>query len=148
MLSGSANRESGSTSNLSLMDGTVWMVTNNSNITNLANTSSTIELAPPIGGAFKSLTTVNYAGADGTIGLNTFLGADGSPSDLLVVNGGTATGSTNLRITNAGGPGAYTTANGILVVDAVNGGATANDAFTLAGETRRFPQLPSIPKRL
>ena len=35
------------------------------------------------------LTTTNYIGAGGTIALNTFLGADGSPSDKLVINGGT-----------------------------------------------------------
>src|SRR4029077_5726552 len=52
------------------------------------------------------LTTTNYVGASGTIALNTFLGTDGSPSDKLVINGGSATGSSFLRITNAGGPGA------------------------------------------
>ena len=68
--------------------------------------------------------------------LNTFLGADGSPSDRLVINGGSATGNSFLRITNAGGPGAETVANGIPVVQAINGGTTAPGAFTLAGEVR------------
>ena len=82
------------------------------------------------------LTTTNYVGAGGTIALNTFLGADGSPSDKLVIaNGGSATGSSFLRITNAGGPGAETVANGIQVVQATNG-TTAPGAFTLAGEVR------------
>ena len=40
--------------------------------------------------------------------MNTFLGADGSPSDRLVINGGTATGKSFLRINNVGGPGAET----------------------------------------
>ena len=75
-------------------------------------------------------------GTGGTIALNTFLGADGSPSDKLVINGGTATGNSFLRITNAGGPGAQTVANGIPVVQAINGGTTAPAAFTLAGEAR------------
>ena len=48
----------------------------------------------------------------------------------LVVNGGTATGTTSLDISNVGGPGAETTGNGILVVNAINGAMTAG-AFTL-----------------
>ena len=75
------------------------------------------------------------AGA-GTLGLNTFLGADGSPSDRLIVNGGTATGNSLLKITNTTGPGAQTVANGIPVVQAINGGTTASGAFALAGEVR------------
>ena len=83
------------------------------------------------------LTTNSYIGIGGTIAMNTFLGADGSPSDKLVINGGSATGNSFLRITNAGGPGAQTVANGIQVVDATtNGGTTAPGAFTLAGEAR------------
>jgi outer membrane autotransporter protein len=82
------------------------------------------------------LTTTNYIGTGGTIAMNTFLGGDGSPSDRLVINGGSATGSSILRITNAGGPGAETVANGIAVVQAINGGTTAAGAFTLAGEVR------------
>ena len=78
------------------------------------------------------LTTTSYTGAGGTIALNTFLGGDGSPSDRLVVNGGSATGNSVLRITNAGGPGAETVANGIPVVQAINGGSTAAGAFQLA----------------
>ena len=82
------------------------------------------------------LTTTSYAGTGGTIAMNTFLGGDGSPSDKLVINGGTATGNSFLRITNAGGPGAETVANGIEVVSAINGGTTAPGAFMLAGEAR------------
>ena len=68
--------------------------------------------------------------------LNTFLGTDGSPSDRLVINGGTATGATRLRITNTDGPGAQTTCNGILVMDTINGDTTAPGAFALTGEVR------------
>jgi outer membrane autotransporter protein len=77
------------------------------------------------------LTTSSYTGNGGTIAVNTFLGADGSPSDRLVINGGTATGTTSLLIHNAGGPGLETTANGILVVNAISGATTAPGAFTL-----------------
>ena len=82
------------------------------------------------------LTTNNYVGIGGTIAMNTFLGADGSPSDKLVINSGSATGNSFLRITNAGGPGAETVANGIAVVQAINGGTTAPGAFALVGEVR------------
>ena len=83
------------------------------------------------------LTTGNYIGQGGTIAMNTFLGTDSSPSDRLVIQGGTATGNSFLRFTNAGGPGALTTANGILVVDAVNGATTATGAFTMANPELR-----------
>ncbi len=68
--------------------------------------------------------------------LNTFLGTDGSPSDRLIINGGTATGAMGLLIHNTTGPGALTLANGIPVVQAINGGTTALGAFALAGEAR------------
>jgi outer membrane autotransporter protein len=63
--------------------------------------------------------------------VNTFLGADASPSDKLVINGGSATGFTTMLVTNAGGGGALTVANGILVVDDVTGQSTAPGAFAL-----------------
>ncbi|MFD4837385.1 autotransporter outer membrane beta-barrel domain-containing protein, partial [Achromobacter sp. NPDC058515] len=78
-----------------------------------------------------TLTTPNYAGQGGRIAMNTYLGADDSPSDRLVINGGAASGSSSLIVSNAGGAGAVTTGNGILLVDAVNGGATSASAFTL-----------------
>jgi T5SS/PEP-CTERM-associated repeat protein len=83
-----------------------------------------------------NLTTTSYIGTGGTIAMNTFLAGDGSPSDKLIINGGSATGNSFLRITNAGGPGAETVANGITVVQATNGGTTAVGSFALAGEVR------------
>jgi fibronectin-binding autotransporter adhesin len=78
-----------------------------------------------------------YQGVGGTLAINTFLGGDGSPSDRLVINGGAATGSTTVHVTNVGGPGVETTGNGIPVVNAINGATTAPGAFTLAfGELR------------
>ena len=79
------------------------------------------------------LTTTSYTGAGGTIAMNTFLAGDGSPSDKLVINGGTAGGNSSLQIINAGGGGALTVGNGILVVDAITGGTTVPGAFALAG---------------
>ncbi|EEA02436.1 outer membrane autotransporter barrel domain protein [Burkholderia sp. H160] len=82
------------------------------------------------------LTTGSYIGNGGTLAIDTFLGDDSSPSDKLVINGGTASGTTNLAVTNAGGPGALTRGNGIPVVEVTNGGTTATGAFSLAGEVR------------
>ena len=79
------------------------------------------------------LTTTSYTGTGGTIAMNTFLGGDNSPSDRLVINGGTASGTSGLRITNAGGSGDLTLGNGIPVVVATNGGTTAPGAFGLSG---------------
>ena len=79
------------------------------------------------------LVTTSYVGQGGVIAMNTFLGADNSPSDRLVINGGTATGTTALVFTNVGGPGALTTANGIEVIQAINGATTAGGAFTEGG---------------
>src|SRR5262245_59174782 len=131
-LTGAAFTASNSTSNLVLSNGTRWDMTGSSNVTDLTNNDSTIQFAPPVGGAFKTLTTVNYGGVGGTIGLNTFLGTDGSPSDQLVISG-VGRGSTTLSVRNAGGPGAETFGNGILVVNAISGGTTEPTAFSLKG---------------
>jgi len=76
----------------------------------------------------------SYVGAPGSrVALNTFLGADNSPSDRLVIRGGTASGASTLQVSNTGGGGALTTGDGILVVDAANGATTAASAFGLGG---------------
>ena len=124
----------GSASSLMLIDST-WEMTGNSNITNLTNDPSVINFLPPVGdptllSSYKTLTVNNYVGEGGQIRLNTYLAGDGSPSDRLIVNGGTATGTTKVIATDTGGGGALTTGDGILVVDAVGGGTTAPGAFT------------------
>ena len=139
-VTGSAFTAPGSVSNVTMVNGSLWNLTGSSNLTNLTNAdTSLIDFSPPVGGAFKTLTVVNYIGAGGTIGLNTFLGNDSSPSDKLVIDGGTGTGNSFLRITNAGGAGALTVANGILVVDAINGATTVPGAFALAGPVLAGP---------
>lgn len=135
---GSAFTAPGSVSNVSLLDDSRWIMTGSSNVTNLLNDPSLIQFTPPSGdptllGSYKTLTTVNYIGEGGAIGLNTYLGTDGSPSDRLVIDGGTATGNSFLRIANTTGAGAVTTGNGILVVDAINGATTVPAAFALGG---------------
>ncbi|VIO70592.1 hypothetical protein CI1B_32460 [Bradyrhizobium ivorense] len=65
--------------------------------TYLVNDPSLIQFMVPIGdptllSSHETLTVVNYTGAGGIIGLDTRLDTDGSRSDRLVINGGTATG--------------------------------------------------------
>ena len=140
-LQGVISTQNGSTSRVNLTQNTIWTMTGNSTATTVINDNSQIIYTTPTGdptqlASYKTLTAGNYTGVNGTIGLNTFLGADNSPSDKLIINGGSATGNSLLRITNAGGPGAETVANGIPVVQVMGGGATAPGAFALAGEVR------------
>ena len=140
-LTGAILTESGSATTVALRGGTVWNMTGSSVVTNLTNDGSGIVFSPPAGeptllASYKTLTATNYVGAGGTMAINTFLGGDGSPSDVLVINGGAATGNTMVRVTNTGGPGAETTGNGILVVNAVGGATTAPGSFALEGEAR------------
>lgn len=132
VLTGTTTTADASRFNLTLADSR-WNLTGNSTLSTLVNDPSLIVFAPPTGGAFKTLTVANYVGQGGGLLLNTFLGADGSPSDRLVISGGMASGQSTLAIANAGGPGAITTANGIQVVQPVNGATTAADAFTMSG---------------
>ncbi|MPZ39462.1 MAG: autotransporter outer membrane beta-barrel domain-containing protein [Rhizobiales bacterium] len=93
-----------------------------------------IDLTNGTSGATDSLTIAgNYAGAGGQLAIQTSLGADNSPSDKLVISGGAATGSTGISVTNAGGSGGITTADGILAVQAANGATTAPGSFSLTG---------------
>lgn len=73
----------------------------------------------------------NYVGDGGLLLLNTVLGDDSSASDRLVIDGGAASGTTGVTILNAGGTGATTMQNGIMVVEALNGATTASGAFAL-----------------
>jgi type V secretory pathway adhesin AidA len=140
-LTGAILTDTVSTSTVTLGAGTTWNMSGNSNVTNLTNNDSTINIPAPTGdptqlSSYKTLTTVNYTGAGGKILLNTFLGGDGSPSDRLIISGGTAMGTTGLTIHNTTGPGAETVGNGILVINAINGGTTMPGSFALTGEVR------------
>ncbi|CEJ12344.1 Outer membrane protein IcsA autotransporter precursor [bacterium YEK0313] len=84
-----------------------------------------------LGGAPGTTLTVtgDYAGAGGTLRLNTQLGGDASPTDRLVVEGGTS-GATTLAVVNRGGIGAPTV-EGIKVIDVAG---ASNGTFALAGD--------------
>jgi len=80
------------------------------------------------GGTRSTLTVLgNYIGSGGVIAMNTVLGADDSATQALVVNGDTS-GTTTLNIHNAGGVGAPTSGDGILVVEVAG---ASNGVFSL-----------------
>ncbi|MEN3930476.1 autotransporter outer membrane beta-barrel domain-containing protein [Microvirga sp. W0021] len=128
---GIATTGSNSLSNLALT-GSDWLMTGNSEVTSIANNASTITFAPAGASAFKTLSVTNYTGAGGNIVLNTVLGGTGSPSDRLVIlNGGSASGTTNLFINQVGGTGSQIVGDGILVVEAQGSATTTTSAFRL-----------------
>ncbi|MDB5701521.1 MAG: transporter [Sphingomonadales bacterium] len=127
-----------STSTLYAGNGFNPLISASAGGTMTVNNAGTIDLTNGTSGAGDTLTIRgNYVGQNGTLKLQTVLGSDNSLSDRLVIDGGKASGSTTIQITNAGGLGAATTGNGIEVVGAINGGTTtattSKDAFTLAG---------------
>ncbi|WP_434779512.1 autotransporter outer membrane beta-barrel domain-containing protein [Neisseria sp. Ec49-e6-T10] len=98
-----------------LDNNSVWNMSASSDISTLHH-AGRIHFSAPAGNHFNTLTIQNdYTGNEGTFYLNTKLDGDGSPSDQLVVSGDT-NGSSQLHITNAGGMGALTVADGIEVV--------------------------------
>ncbi len=98
------------------------------NVTNAGR----IDLTNGSGGAGDAFTIAgNYTGNGGALYLDTVLGADDSASDRLVISNGLASGTTGVGILNAGGAGAETVADGILVVQAINGATTSANAFAL-----------------
>ena len=113
----------------------LWNVTASSSLTSLSNAGTVAFVAPSgdptLASGYKTLTALSYVGAGGVVSINTYLGADNSPTDKLLINGGSATGHTSLVVNSTGGFGALTVGNGIEVVEAVNGATTAPGAFTL-----------------
>ncbi|WP_170125130.1 autotransporter outer membrane beta-barrel domain-containing protein [Pseudaminobacter salicylatoxidans] len=117
--------------NAAIDASSAWNVTGDSNAAGTMTNAGLIQfLARP--GAYSTLAVGSYTGSAGSrIGFNTYLGADNSPSNLLVINGGPASGTTSMLVNNTGGPGAQTVADGIRLVQVTDGGTTTTDAFTL-----------------
>ena len=79
---------------LTVDNTSTWHMTGSSVLSSL-NNAGLVAFAAPTGsptlaGSYKTLTTGSYVGNGGTIALNTFLGADASPTDRVIVSGGTA----------------------------------------------------------
>jgi len=79
-------------------------------------------------GGFKTVTVSGDYEGGGRLALNTALADDGSATDQLIIGGATS-GTTQVTIANAGGPGAQTR-NGIQVVQV---GGASNGVFALDG---------------
>lgn len=75
----------------------------------------------------------SYSGDSGHLALQSVLEGDGAASDRLVVSQGQITGTTLLNVTNLGGGGALTTADGIQLVEANEGASSTDNAFQLGG---------------
>ncbi|MCZ8383724.1 autotransporter outer membrane beta-barrel domain-containing protein [Achromobacter xylosoxidans] len=119
---------------LALDASSTWRVRGDSSLATLDNAGTVAFVAPGASANFKTLTVDHYVGG-GLLVLNTRMGDDASPTDRLVINGGSTTGDTALRIVNAGGSGGQTR-QGIRLVQTVNGGTTTANAFHLdAGST-------------
>ncbi len=128
-LTGALLPRSGRIDSLSLDGTSVWNIRASSALGTLSNAGA-VAFAPPTGAsAFKTLTVRDYAGG-GTLVMNTRLGGDDSPTDKLVIDGGTTSGVTGMRILNTDGAGAQTQ-EGIKLVETINGGTTTPDAFRL-----------------
>jgi len=96
------------------------------------NNSGVIDLASGNSRTNDTLTVEgNYVGNGGQLLLQSAVGDDSSPSDKLVVNNGTLTGSTLISVTNVGGAGALTQQNGIQLVQAQGTAVSDNTAFAL-----------------
>jgi outer membrane autotransporter protein len=99
------------------------------------NNAGTINLAT--GRANHRLTiNGNYTGNNGLLSLQTVLGNDHTATDRLIVNGGLISGSSLLAVTNDGGAGGQTVADGILLVQASAGATSTSDAFRLQQRVR------------
>jgi len=150
-LSGLAQADSASQANITLTDHSSWIgeafyatnvtvdatsswtITASSVLSGQLSNSGLVQFTAPVNDVFKSLYVHDYVSDPGTLGINTYLGDDGSPTDRLIIDGGTTRGNGLIAVANVGGPGALTSANGIPVVEVANGGTTTGDAFALSG---------------
>lgn len=92
-------------------------------------------IAPGTPGSIGTLTIVgNYTGENGTLKTRVGGTPEAPVADVLRISGAgnTASGTTGIEVTDAGGLGALTTGDGIMVVEAANGAQTAADSFVLA----------------
>lgn len=121
------------------IDGSSMLTSIQGSITSLTagrlatlNNSGVIDLASGNSRTNDTLTVEgNYVGNGGQLLLQSAVGDDSSPSDKLVVNNGTLTGSTLISVTNIGGAGALTRQNGIQLVQAQGTAVSDNTAFAL-----------------
>ena len=129
--------------NLILSDNSVWNMTKNSQLTNLVLNNSSLNFlhvglrsdnTSRNGAEFKTLLVKSdFAGNNGNLVMNTALADDSSLTDRLIVNGDTS-GTTNVKVMNAGGMGGLT-ANGIelITVKGISAGEFIQNGRIVAG---------------
>uniref|UniRef100_UPI0030C734A7 autotransporter outer membrane beta-barrel domain-containing protein n=1 Tax=Escherichia coli TaxID=562 RepID=UPI0030C734A7 len=137
-ITGSANLSTDDNTHtyLSLSDNSTWDIKADSTVSNLTVDNSTVYISRADGRDFEPtrLTiTENYVGNNGVLHLRTELGDDNSATDKVVINGNTS-GTTRVKVTNAGGSGAYTL-NGIEIisVEGESNGEFIKDSRIFAG---------------
>lgn len=137
-ITGSANLSTDDNTHtyLSLSDNSTWDIKADSTVSNLRVDNSTVYISRADGKDFEPtrLTiTENYVGNNGVLHLRTELGDDNSATDKVVINGNTS-GTTRVKVTNAGGSGAYTL-NGIEIisVEGESNGEFVKDSRIFAG---------------
>lgn len=96
-------------------DGAVGESTTFANLNSFTNRSMGILRMDDGGTGDRTTLGGDYAGEGGTLALDTFLGDDLSPTDLLRIDGATS-GATGVTVNNINGPGALTDI-GIKIVD-------------------------------
>lgn len=123
---------------VTLDSGASWNIQRGATVKSVLDnldSAGTISFTPATGSHFvpETLTVTNLTGRNGTINLSIRLDDPTFPTDMLVIDGGRATGKTWLNFTNAGdaGLGLATSGNGIRVVDTINGATTDAGAFAL-----------------
>lgn len=134
LLAGGINRFSSTSSHIVSSSGTLDTGGHNQTVANLVN-QGTVNLR---GGNVGSTLTVagDYVGLDGTLKIAARQNSPGV-ADHLVIDGGSASGSTLLDI-DVSQLGEPTEGDGILVVEAINGGVTTaqttKDAFNIGSD--------------
>lgn len=119
LLSGAARESDTGTmlDKLSLDNTSAWEITGSS-IINTLDSAGTISFASPNEDEFKTLIVKgDFTSDDSLFVLNSKLGDDGSKTDRLIFEGA-VDGISRVSVNNAGGLGAQTTGNGIMLVDA------------------------------
>lgn len=110
-------------SSLSLNNQSVWNLTGDSVLGNVSMDNSLLNFTQPQQDSFRTL-TANTLSGNGALNLNTRLGSDDSPTDLLHITGN-ASGQFGVLVRNTGGSGALTQGDGIRLVQ-VDGADTSS----------------------
>ena len=115
------------------MTGTVWQMTDDSDLTNFSLLDNSVVYlnSDPSMGTFTPRTLTisdNYTGNNGTIVFNTKLEDDFSATDKLNILGNTL-GTTKVQVRNAGGTGAHT----IDGIELISVGGTSDGEFVKDG---------------